>query len=198
MRSFRTVLFFAVFLSLFTGAAFALEVGEFMSCPSCMRYQFELVEYTDSSAGSILYECSNCGVTKTESIDTLDPADCPHNWVIRSRVEATPETPGQITYGCESCGQMRYEPLEYVSVGIHSDTAELGKTFLSGVWSLFGIYVPGFGFTLGQMYLGVALCSISILVIRLLFGIGGGGGVSTRTGSTNNPKISEKRRNDEF
>lgn len=77
-------------------------------------------------------------------------------------------------------------------------TAQLGKALIDGIWGLFGIYVPGFSFTFGQMWLGVALASISILVVRLIFGIGGSGGNSPRTGSTNNPKISKERRNDEF
>ena len=77
-------------------------------------------------------------------------------------------------------------------------TAQLGKALIDGIWGLFGIYVPGFSFTFGQMWLGVALASISILDVRLIFGIGGSGGDSPRTGSTNNPKISKERRNDEF
>ncbi len=77
-------------------------------------------------------------------------------------------------------------------------TAQLGKAIIDGIWGLFGIYVPGFSFTFGQMWLGVALASISILVVRLIFDIGGSGGDSPRTGSTNNPKISKERRNDEF
>ena len=77
-------------------------------------------------------------------------------------------------------------------------TASLGQAILSSVWGLFGVAVPGFGFTIGEMYLGLILCSVSILVVKLLFGIGGGGGESPRTGSTNNPRISKERRNDEF
>lgn len=77
-------------------------------------------------------------------------------------------------------------------------TASLGKAFLDSVWGLFSIYVPGFQFTLGQMYLGVILCSISLLVVKLLFGVGGSSGDAPRTGSTNNPRISKERRNDEF
>ena len=52
-------------------------------------------------------------------------------------------------------------------------TASLGKALMDGLWSLFGIYVPGFSFTFGQMWLGVTLASISILVVRLIFGFGG-------------------------
>ena len=86
------------------------------------------------------------------------------------------------------------------SAGMFEATAALGKAFVSGIWSLFGIYVPGFSFTFGQLWLGVALASISLLVVRLIFGFGGGAprGVGTRTGSTNRPKISRERRNDEF
>ena len=59
------------------------------------------------------------------------------------------------------------------SAGMFEATAALGKAFVSGVWSLFGIYIPGFSFTFtfGQLWLGVALASISILVVRLIFGL---------------------------
>lgn len=77
-------------------------------------------------------------------------------------------------------------------------TASLGKSFLDSVWGLFNIYVPGFSFTFGQMYIGIAICSISILVIRFLFGFGGSSGHSSRTSSTDKPKISDERKNDEF
>lgn len=86
------------------------------------------------------------------------------------------------------------------STGMFDTTATLGKTLMDGIWSLFGLYVPGFSFTFGQMWLGVLLCSVSILVIRMIFGFGGSGssGVSSRTSSTNNPRISKERRHDEF
>lgn len=87
---------------------------------------------------------------------------------------------------------------EVSNPGMFDTTAQLGKTFMDGIWRLFDIYVPGFSFTFGQMWLGVALCSISLLVIKLLFGIGGSHGDTPRTGSTNHPKISKERRNDEF
>lgn len=76
-------------------------------------------------------------------------------------------------------------------------TQALGQAFLEGLWGLFSIEVPGFTFTIGQMWLGVAICSVSLLVMRMFFGIGGKG-VSARTGSTNNPKISEERKRDEY
>lgn len=79
-------------------------------------------------------------------------------------------------------------------------TVELGKALVEGIWSIFGLYVPGFSFTFGQMWLGVLLCSVSIVVVRLIFGFGGSGsgGVSSRTSSTSSPKISKERRHDEF
>ena len=78
-------------------------------------------------------------------------------------------------------------------------TAALGKALIDGLWSLFGIYVPGFSFTFGQMWLGAALASISILVVRMIFGFGGGPRViGSRTGSTDRPRISKERRHDEF
>ena len=85
------------------------------------------------------------------------------------------------------------------STGMFDTTATLGKTLVGGIWSMFGIYVPGFSFTFGQMWLGVLLCSISILVVRMIFGFGGGSrGESPRTGSTSNPRISKERRHDQF
>ena len=86
------------------------------------------------------------------------------------------------------------------NIGMFDTTASLGKALMDGIWSLFGIYVPGFSFTFGQMWLGVLLCSVSILVIRMIFGFGGSGsgGISSRTSSTNNPRISKERRRDEF
>lgn len=86
------------------------------------------------------------------------------------------------------------------STGMFAATAELGQALMSGIWSLFGLYVPGFSFTFGQMWLGVLLASVSILVIRMLFGFGGSAssGVSSRTSSTNHPRISKERRRDQF
>lgn len=79
------------------------------------------------------------------------------------------------------------------------ETAALGQALVSGIWKLFGLYVPGFSFTFAQLWLGVLLASISVLVVKFIFGFGGGsGGESTRTSSTSDPKISKERRDDEF
>ncbi len=74
--------------------------------------------------------------------------------------------------------------------GMSDATAALGKALMSGIWSLFAISVPGFSFTFGQLWLGVLLASVSVLVVRMLFGFGGGQrGDSPRTSSTNSPRI---------
>ena len=83
--------------------------------------------------------------------------------------------------------------------GMSDAAAALGKALMSGIWSLFAISVPGFSFTFGQLWLGVLLASVSVLVVRMLFGFGGGQrGDSPRTSSTNSPRISKERRHDEF
>ncbi len=83
--------------------------------------------------------------------------------------------------------------------GMSDATAALGKALIGGIWSLFAISVPGFSFTFGQLWLGVLLASVSVLVVRMLFGFGGGQrGDSPRTSSTNSPRISKERRHDEF
>lgn len=86
------------------------------------------------------------------------------------------------------------------STGMFDTTVQLGKALMDGIWSLFGIYVPGFSFTFGQMWVGVLLASVSILVIRMIFGFGGSGsgGVTPRTGSSSSVRISKERRHDEF
>lgn len=77
-------------------------------------------------------------------------------------------------------------------------TAALGQVFLSGLWSLFDIPFPGFDFTFRQFWLAVALCGLSIRVVRIIFGFGDAKGDAPRTSSTDNPRISKERRNDEF
>lgn len=164
--------------------------------------------------GSIEYTCSTCHDTKTESIPALENA---HTYEIEEIVPAEYDSDGNlltasyIHYACSDCGDSYNSTIGgnisgpiinegEGGTGMGDATAALGKTFLSGLWALFGIYVPGFSFTFGQMWLGVLLASVSILVVRMMFGFGGSGpgGVSSRTGSTNNPKISKERRHDEF
>ncbi len=74
----------------------------------------------------------------------------------------------------------------------------LAQTWLSWTWSLFALEIPGLGLSVGALSIGVALMSISLLVAKQFFGLGGHGGESPRTGSTRNPKISDRRKGDEF
>ena len=71
-------------------------------------------------------------------------------------------------------------------------TAALGQALLSGIWNLFDNQFPG------QFWIAVALCGLSIRVIRFIFSFGGSGGESPRSSSTQSPKISKERRHDEF
>ena len=152
----------------------------------------ESVEPSYSSEGFERSVCTYCGYeVKVVTGDKL----CSHAYKEIGRIEATEDAAGTITYKCSNCGHVTYVELDYVSP-VPSDTATLAKTVFSGVWGLFGIYVPGFNFTFGQLWIGVALASVSVAVIRFLFGFGGG--VSPRTSSTNQPKISENRKGDQY
>lgn len=75
-------------------------------------------------------------------------------------------------------------------------TIELGQSFISGVWSLFSVTVPGMDFTFAQLWIGIAICSMSIFAARQIFSFSGGS--SSRSGSTDHAKISKERQNDEF
>lgn len=153
----------------------------------------ERVEPTLTEEGSATYQCSRCDAQTVEVIPIPDTHT--HTWKEIDRVDPTKDEPGSVAYSC-TCGEILTEVIEYASP-VHDTTQALGKSILSNVWGLFSIHVPGFSFTFGQMYLGIILCSVSLLIAKMFFGIGGGG-QSTRTGSTNNPKISKDRRNDEF
>lgn len=72
------------------------------------------------------------------------------------------------------------------------------QLFFSGVWQLFSIQVPGLTFSFGSMYLGLAAISISVYVLRAIFGGGHSRGVSYRAGSSRRPKVSEARRHDQY
>jgi len=82
--------------------------------------------------------------------------------------------------------------------GMSESTAALGQALFSGIWDLFDIQFPGFNFTFHQFWIAVALCGLSIRVIRMIFNFGGTGGDTPRSSSTDNPKISKERRHDEF
>lgn len=103
------------------------------------------------------------------------------------------------------------EPVPYTSIpettpeeeeqqpsGMPESTAALGQALFTGIWNLFDVQFPGFNFTFRQFWIAVALCGLSIRVIRVIFNFGGSGGDTPRTSSTDNPKISKERRHDEF
>lgn len=72
----------------------------------------------------------------------------------------------------------------------------LGAALVAGWWSTFDIPVPGFGFTFKQMYLGIAVCMISVIAFRVILGLGNGS-TSYRSGTSRKPKISKERSKDE-
>lgn len=156
-------------------------------------HDFYLVETVRPDVGDAyeVYKCSYCECEYIASIPTIHE----HHYTEVGRVDATPSTSGTVTYSC-SCGAITYREIDYVEP-IPATTVSLAKTVLTGVWGFFGIYVPGFNFTFGQMALGVMLCSVSVFVIKFLFNLGGSG-VSSRTSSTNNPRISNERKGDEY
>lgn len=76
-------------------------------------------------------------------------------------------------------------------------TAELGAFVLGQSWQFFNIQVPGFNFTFAQMAFGIAICTISLLVLRVMFGIGGRG-LAYRVGNSRRHKVSDERKGDEY
>lgn len=75
-------------------------------------------------------------------------------------------------------------------------TIALGKAIISAAWNLMSFTVPGFTFTFRQMWLGIMICSLSVLVFRSFFG-GGFGGTGYRSGQSRNKHISDNRKSDE-
>lgn len=112
--------------------------------------------------------------------------------------QAPPAVEGEVEEGEEGAEESGEEIP--ANTGMFDSTFLLGKALMGGIWSMFQIYVPGFSFTFGQLWYGLFSVSLSLLVMRLIFGFGGSGskGDAPRTSSTDNPKISEERRRDEF
>lgn len=116
-----------------------------------------------------------------------------------SYIKPTYHSTGTQTMQCDYCGHRDFITIPtLIDDGMSEDVFAMGQAFMSGTWKLFGIYVPGFGFTFGGMLIGIALVSLSLSVIYMLFGFGRrGGAVSARSGSTNKAKISKERENDD-
>lgn len=73
------------------------------------------------------------------------------------------------------------------------------ETVFGGAWKLFGLQVPGFGFTYADIIVALILVSGAWLLFRMIMGTPGGSnsGTSSLGRSTRNPKISKERMNDE-
>lgn len=137
---------------------------------------------------------SACRYTKYEEIP---PG---HVYTEVSYIKPTYHSNGTQTMECSRCGHRDYITIPMlIDDGMSPDVFAMGQAFLSGAWKLFGIYVPGFGFTFGGMYIGIILVGLSLTLCSMIFGFGGrrGGSVSARSGSTNKAKISKERENDE-
>lgn len=76
---------------------------------------------------------------------------------------------------------------------------DVAKSLISGAWHLFtGLEVPGLiGVTFAALFVTVFLAVLGIRLVFFAFGILSSGD-SPRTSSTRRPKISEKRKGDEF
>lgn len=76
---------------------------------------------------------------------------------------------------------------------------DLAGALISGVWRFFtGLEVPGLiGVTFAALFVTVFLATLGIRLIFFAFGIFSAGD-SPRTSSTRKPRISEKRKGDEF
>lgn len=77
---------------------------------------------------------------------------------------------------------------------------EIAGVLISGIWDLFtGVEVPGLsGVTVASALVSLFLIGLGLRLVSYMFGFSGGGGDTPRTSSTSNPKISEKRKGDEF
>ena len=72
-------------------------------------------EPTAEAEGSIIYTCSVCGETKTESIPKLE--GCIHDWQETSRRDPTETSFGLIEYTCSICGASSSKVLPALSSG---------------------------------------------------------------------------------
>lgn len=77
---------------------------------------------------------------------------------------------------------------------------DIARVLISGIWDFFtGVEIPGLtGVTVASLMVALFLAGLGIRLVSFLLGLSGGGGDSPRTSSTSKPKISEKRKGDEF
>lgn len=76
------------------------------------------------------------------------------------------------------------------------NSMEIMRKMISNSWHfLTGIEVPGFGGSIGMWMVTLFLCGLGLRLVTLAFGFNGSG-VSPRTKSSRNPKISKERKGD--
>lgn len=77
---------------------------------------------------------------------------------------------------------------------------EIAGVLISGIWDLFtGVEIPGLsGVTIASALVSLFLIGLGLRLVSYMFGFSGGGGDTPRTSSTNKPRISERRKGDEF
>lgn len=64
------------------------------------------VEPTEEAEGEMLYTCTVCGETKTETLPVLEHV---HNFTFVGVVDPSCELPGGDLYTCDSCGENKFE-----------------------------------------------------------------------------------------
>lgn len=77
---------------------------------------------------------------------------------------------------------------------------EIAGVLISGIWDLFtGVEIPGLsGVTIASALVSLFLIGLGLCLVSYMFGFSRGGGDTPRTSSTNKPRISERRKGDEF
>lgn len=71
------------------------------------------------------------------------------------------------------------------------------STIFGGVWAIMGNEMPLIGLTFQQFFLGMLAINVGIWILHKM-GIGSGGGVGSRTSSTNRARVSDRRKDDEI
>ena len=77
--------------------------------------------------------------------------------------------------------------------------ASFVQTIFGGAWQLFETPVPGFPFSYADLILALLIASGGLFILKTALGLGSNpsSGVSSFGRSSQNPKISKERRNDE-
>lgn len=74
---------------------------------------------------------------------------------------------------------------------------EILSSVFAAAWSFFtDVTVPGLGVSFSALLLAVIIIRFSLVLLRFVFGFGGG--IGYRSSSARNPKISKNRKDDSF